>query len=499
MTFKLKSTLFIISAALILQGCNDSGNSASNAPDENESAPSQGILFVANVPGYGSEFWVSVDSTANHLYPIDLFAGNGSGVSTNVRPVALTSDVYLFTGKENNDFGEELYRTDGTLAGTRMVKNIYASGNGSVPNDLTQLEEGKVVFTARSTGGDTKRSLWVTDGTESGTIPLLEDSDPKFLTPLGNGKAVFNGLFIPDPETGFPAQGLMVTDGTVAGTKVIYSDRTSPQGLTSLNDGRAVFYFQDAKNGEWGPWITDGTSEGTYRVKAIRDDYNREGVNAQFTKISDDLILFRAQTPDEGNELWATDGTETGTYMVKDIRPGNESSSPFRITAIGDGNAIFWANDGTHGQEPWVSDGTADGTVLLKDIRSGASSSSSGNQQMFFALEDHVYFAADDGNSGRELWVTDGTTMNTQLVKDLNPGPGDGGRLNNHAPVPRFALPDGRLLFSGNDRTGIGYALWVTDGTDEGTELFYNLEAQSTASGSVSFPGNIFLPITIEP
>lgn len=524
MTLKLKSTLFVLTTVLALQGCNDSASSSSNdtedtddntqaetVPPGNEDSENddsgsdtnvddtelaQGILFVANVPGYGSEFWVSVDSTANELYPIDLFAGNRGGVSTATQPVELAPNVYLFAGSEDDDTGTELFRTDGTLSGTYLVKNIYNS-NGSSPNNLTQLDDGKVVFTARSTGGDSKRSLWVTDGTDQGTNVLAEDIDPKFLTPLGNGKAVFSGLFIPDTETGFEFQGLMVTDGSVAGTQVIYSERLSPQGLTSLNDGRAIFYFQDAENGKWGPWITDGTSEGTYKVKTIRDDYNREGVDAQFTKISDELILFRAQTPNEGIELWATNGTEAGTYLVKDINPGENSSSPFRITAIGDGKAIFRADDGVNGQEPWVTDGSAEGTFLLKDIRSGTFNNS--DPQWFVAVEDRVYFVANDSTHGRELWVTDGTTDNTRLVKDLNPGTGGSGSTTNSGPVPHFVLPDGRLLFSGNDRSGIGFALWVTDGTNEGTELFYNLEAESAATGSVSFPGNIFLPISIEP
>lgn len=521
MTIKLQSSLLALTAVLLLQGCNDSGGSTTTETDDvddtahndtppdnddsnngesetdsetEDSEPTQSILFVANVPGYGSEFWISVDSTEDYLYPIDLFSGNGGGVTTSVQPVELAPNIYLFSGRESNDIGTELYRTDGTVAGTYLVKDIYTDNNSS-PNNLTQLAENTVVFTARNTGGDTERSLWVTDGTEAGTQVLREDIDAKFLTPLGNGKAVFSGLFEPDPDKpGFLFHGLMVTDGTDSGTEVIYSSRTSPQELYSLNDGRAIFYFQDAENNNWGPWITDGTTEGTYKIKNIREDYNREALQPQFTKISETTILFSAQTPDEGIELWKTDGTEDGTVLVKDINPGEDSSGPFRITAIGNGKAIFRADDGVHGQEPWITDGTNEGTFLLKDIREGSSGSS---LERLTVAENLVYFVANDNIHGRELWVTDGTTENTRLVKDLAPGTDGSGSTRNSGPVPHFVLPDGRLLFSGNDRSGSGYALWVTDGTDTGTALFYILENEGTG-GSVSFPGNIFLPITVE-
>ncbi len=58
-------------------------------------------------------------------------------------------------------------------------------------------------------------------------------------------------------------------------------------------------------------------------------------------------------------------------FLVKDIRPGSSSSSPFSLTAVG--NTLFFnANDGVNGPELWKSDGTAAGTVLVKDIRTGS-------------------------------------------------------------------------------------------------------------------------------
>jgi len=53
--------------------------------------------------------------------------------------------------------------------------------------------------------------------------------------------------------------------------------------------------------------------------------------------------------------------------MVKDIYPGITSSSPNYLTEV-NGELYFVANDGKNGAELWKSDGTAAGTVMLKDI-----------------------------------------------------------------------------------------------------------------------------------
>ena len=61
--------------------------------------------------------------------------------------------------------------------------------------------------------------------------------------------------------------------------------------------------------------------------------------------------------------------------------------------------------------------------VLVKDINPGTSGSSAGN---LTAFEDRLYFVADDGVNGEELWVSDGTTEGTTLLKDINPGTANG-------------------------------------------------------------------------
>ncbi|MBL0084740.1 MAG: hypothetical protein IPP37_20905 [Saprospiraceae bacterium] len=70
------------------------------------------------------------------------------------------------------------------------------------------------------------------------------------------------------------------------------------------------------------------------------------------------------------------------------------------------------------GSEVWVSDGTSAGTKLLKDINTGAASS---NPETFFKFNNKVYFfATSDIFDGSEMWETQGTPATTKKVKLLD-------------------------------------------------------------------------------
>ena len=98
--------------------------------------------------------------------------------------------------------------------------------------------------------------------------------------------------------------------------------------------------------------------------------------------------------------LWISDGTPEGTVRIKDIRSGTTplSRSPFLVVGS---TAYFGASDSVSGTELWQTDGTTEGTTLLADIVPGAAESvPSGLVDVGGAL----YFTADDGMHGRELW-----------------------------------------------------------------------------------------------
>jgi ELWxxDGT repeat protein len=144
----------------------------------------------------------------------------------------------------------------------------------------------------------------------------------------------------------------------------------------------------------------------------------------------DGVLFFTADDGSTGRELWRSSGTRgSGTFLVKDVRPGGAGSNPMGLTRVGD-FLFFSADDGVHGRELWRSDGTTAGTYMVKDIRPGLDSAlmepspfSDPFPRLMLEFEGVLYFSANDGVHGRELWRSDGTASGTYLLEELNPGP----------------------------------------------------------------------------
>ena len=338
-------------------------------------------------------------------------------------------------------------------------------------------------------------SIWKTDATLGGTIPVGTPVKYESFGFVLSGKLIFRGS---TPATG---SEIYVTDGTAGGTtlvKDIFAGATgsAPDDFTVLN-GFIYFSARTAAEGRE-LWRTDGTNAGTTLVKDIvpgTDSSNREG-NYHLTS-SGTYLLFAANTAASGLELWKSDGTSAGTGLLKEINTGNanaDSSNPHNFYPL-NGSFLFTATDATHGEELWKTDGTAGGTVLVKDINPGSGSSASIS---FFGFEfplslgfhtfnNKAYFQATDGASNGELWVTDGTTANTILLKDIVSATG--------ISIPFIAAIDGvnypsKFIFPVSDGdAGTRAELWETDGTPGGTVLFKSFSPVNT--GDIP---EVFLP-----
>jgi len=167
-------------------------------------------------------------------------------------------------------------------------------------------------------------------------------------------------------------------------------------------------------------WYTDGVTPTLQLLTALTPAryYN----NFSTMTVINNQLFFTADDGVHGPEVWRSDGTVQGTVMLKDIVPPQfaavPSAYPGPLFEFGD-LLYFGANDGVHGQELWRSDGTSAGTILFKEINPTASGSSPTN---FVGQAGLFFFAANDGQHGRELWQSNGTSDGTRLVVDLYRG-----------------------------------------------------------------------------
>ncbi|WP_395846022.1 ELWxxDGT repeat protein [Cystobacter fuscus] len=146
--------------------------------------------------------------------------------------------------------------------------------------------------------------------------------------------------------------------------------------------------------------------------------------------------------------------------VLADINPGQTGSSPTELTNVGE-TLFFRANNGISGDELWKTDGTSWGTVLVRDIRPGPGYSVPSE---LTNVNGTLFFRANDGTSGVELWKSDGTQAGTVRVKDILSGPSSA--ITRSA----AAVVGGTYYFVANDGTS-GNELWKSDGTEAGTVL----------------------------
>jgi ELWxxDGT repeat protein len=414
-----------------------------------------GLLAVPPARGQAPAYLVKDINPSRLAQTVNDTAAESEGVGS----------LFYFVVDDGNH-GEEVWRTDGTPAGTFLLRDVCPGACTSRPRLLTG-SNGLLFFVADDP--EQGPGLWKSDGTPAGTSLVKGDLNERlsrggFLTPAiadAGGKL----LFIVMSPAGILE--LWVTDGTPAGTHAVGSSAQgffAPPRFLAANNGQVLFAAQDASG--WEPWVSDGTNAGTHRVT----DLNPAGDSLATFNTAPERdaaaapwggFVFVADDGTHGPEVWRTDGTAAGTSLLKDILPGAAGSSPFGFTAV-NGKIVFNAIDSTHGGEIWATDGTPAGTVLLQDIWPGSSNSA---PREITAVGGQAFFRAADGTHGSELWATDGTVAGTRLVKDLVPGAADGLPATSGGYL--FTAVGGRLVFYS---PAAGATFWTSDGTDAGTQ-----------------------------
>lgn len=392
------------------------------------------VYFVASTPGTGREIFRS-DGTAAGTYAMaDISLGPaGSGA----REIAVfEGELYFAATSQPEISGTELWRSNGTSMGTHPVATINPGEVGSGPSHFASLD-GVLLFSAFD--NRTGRELWLTDGSREGTQQVIDvrrgisDARPENLFDL-------DGTLFFAADDGAHGRELWKSDGSQAGTTLVKD--LQPGSASSLNEGvplypaevaGRLFFIAPYTNGKQTVWRSDGTDLGTFAVRSF-DLNSTNGIGAAGSRY---CLLEHTSS---AQRLWATDGTQGGTTILKSF---HESATLASSGNLAD-RAFFSLGGVSADHGVWVTDGTPQGTLQLANAVA----------DHFAPVGDTMFFTKGG------LWRSDGTRAGTiRLCASCDATAVSGG----------LAASGGLLFFSA------GNILGRSDGTAGGTGLYYDL------------------------
>jgi ELWxxDGT repeat protein len=358
----------------------------------------------------------------------------------------------LFFAARDAVHGHELWTTDGTPQGTRLVKDLCPGICDGTPTSF-RLALGRLLFV------DAKSDLWATDGTAAGTARIGPLPYPVWYRPEPldaaeeDGRIFFSGLdSVNGPQP-------WVSDLTPEGTEPILgiggslAASSEIRNMTRLGD-RILFMACDGASRQL--WASDGTAAGTVPLPGPASP-------CEFPpNVKIEIVNGLAFSTWDAAQLWRTDGTPAGTVLLEDTSPRILRDD----TPLGD-KLLFVVDPESYPPSTngwlwdfWTTDGNPQGTREVFQMRFG------GTPGMPTPAGGYALFVAQAAVSPFPitLFRTDGTEAGTQPILEVYDAES---RLYQGPEVARIG---GRTFFlaEGLERR-LGDELWVTDGTAAGT------------------------------
>ncbi|MBP6333979.1 MAG: T9SS type A sorting domain-containing protein [Bacteroidia bacterium] len=356
------------------------------------------LYFFADDGIHGMELWKSDATQAGTNLFLDITPGAlGWDFSDNKTPGFCESNGVLYFKAGNSVNGYELWKTDGTPAGTIEVKDIYPGAVGSNPHFITSFK-GKIYFIAKDASNGWE--LFCSDGTAAGTF-LFQDIVPGPAGAFNDGTdfpidphfKVCGGYlyFVTDNNGITPVdRHLWRTDGTLGGTIQLETslDPVMPYGGSSLNMmvvteclyGEFFFYHNVSSTSNAELWKTDGTVSGTVEVII------NNGLSASGSLMSVGDYIYLSGEDSLWSGLIRTDGSANGTSTVHKFLPTSMPSVNNEYPTIHNGNMFFRTYlDGDY--RVTQSNGTSAGTIIYPGVHPNSQFVPLGNDILFYGID----------------------------------------------------------------------------------------------------------------
>ncbi len=297
------------------------------------------ILFIARDPTAGVELH-RLDLANDAVTVLDLNPG-GDGVTTETR-IAAMNGFALFAGTDQTGQGLELWRTDGTLPGSSRVLDINPGATTSFPPNplmLMQRVGDRALFYATDSTGI---ELWSTDGTAANTAPLTtvpSNVATQFALLAVTGEHAYFSMPIGGVLFGDIIHRVIVTDGTVAGTKTLST------GLIRASEVPYLRVAGDDNVAYLKAYMFDGIRvqyvTALYKYEPAADRTTHMGLlsSYQTTEAMDSYAgraIFSSYDPSSGIEPYISDASGTGSTLLKNITPEivTNDSNPGAVPAV---------------------------------------------------------------------------------------------------------------------------------------------------------------------